>query len=465
MPSSPPNSPLSKQRIIFLNRYAYPDHSATSQMLSDLSFALAKRGYDIHVIASRQRYDAADARLAPLETVAGVTLHRVWTSRFGRKALAGRAVDYATFYGSAAACLLRLARPGDVVVTKTDPPVLSVVIGPVARLRRTHLINWLQDLFPEVALAIGARNNRLARYVLAPLALLRDRSLRRASMNVVIGEKMRQRVEQRGVDSRRIRMIPNWADGRLVVPVPPEANALRRQWDLADAFVVGYSGNLGRAHEIETLVEAIERIERHARPARAAPTVVAATALQTASLTPPLDDQASPAQPWGGRPIRWLFIGGGAQSDRLRIEVERRGLSSVQFRPYQPRNELAQALGAADVHLVSLRPELEGLIVPSKIYGIAAAGRPTIFIGDVDGEVAHLLRRSRSGFTVAEGDGEGLARTILDLAADPAETAARGANASNLFRSELDLPVAIAAWEQVLAACGVSRSSAASDVI
>ena len=131
--------------VLFLNRFFHPDHSATSQMLSDLAFALAEHGRQIRVITSRQCYDAPEVQLAARETVGGVEIHRVWTSRFGREKLVGRAVDYTTFYFSAARTLWRLARRGDVIIAKTDPPMLSIVAAPIARWRGAKLVNWLQD--------------------------------------------------------------------------------------------------------------------------------------------------------------------------------------------------------------------------------------------------------------------------------------------------------------------------------
>ena len=124
-------------------------------MLSDLAFALAGGDDQVHVITSRQRYDAPEARLAAHEVIDGVTIVRVPTTRFGRMNLVWRAVDYLTFYVAAAVALWRLARAGDVVVVKTDPPLLSLVTLPVARWRRARSVNWLQDVFPEVATALG----------------------------------------------------------------------------------------------------------------------------------------------------------------------------------------------------------------------------------------------------------------------------------------------------------------------
>lgn len=415
-------------RVIFLNRFFHPDHSATSQMLSDLAFELAKTGQAVSVITSRQRYDAPEVRLAARETLGGVEIHRVWTSRFGRSNLIGRAIDYGTFYLSAAWRLWRLARAGDVVVAKTDPPMLSVIVAPICRLRGAKLANWLQDIFPEVAEALGVGRSSLANFGYSLLRRLRDRSLKRAVVTVAIGEQMAKRLSGLGLPPERIRVIQNWADGALIRPIDPAANALRRDWGLSQAFVVGYSGNLGRAHAYRTLLDAISLIEAERR-----------------------SDRSGHAEGRHGcPPIVWLFIGGGAQYEGFKRAVADRGLSSVQFQPYQARERLAESLSAADVHLVSLRPELEGLIVPSKFYGVAAAGRPAIFIGDVEGEIADVVSRHRCGVPVAEGDGVALARAILDLANDPLQGREMGVRARAAFERHYDKPVAVARWTALL---------------
>ncbi len=141
-------------RLIFVNRFFFPDHSATSQILSDLAFDLSSAGRDVHVIASRQIYDDPKASLPKHETISGVQVHRVASTRFGRAALAGRAVDYVSFYRSVQRVLGEIARRGDVIVVKTDPPLTSVVAMGAARRGGARLVNWLQDLYPEIA-AIG----------------------------------------------------------------------------------------------------------------------------------------------------------------------------------------------------------------------------------------------------------------------------------------------------------------------
>jgi colanic acid biosynthesis glycosyl transferase WcaI len=421
-----PSLMLSNMRLIFLNRYFHPDHSATSQMLSDLAFALAERGESVHVVSSRQRYDVPNARLPVRESIRGVEVHRVWTSRFGRHNLMGRVIDYATFYASAAWATWTLVQAGDIVIAKTDPPMLSVLAAPLTRWRGATLINWLQDIFPEVAQAVGLGRGPLFRVAYRIMHSLRTGSLHGASVNVALGERMADQLSALGVAAHRIRIIANWADGELIRPLEHSENRLRCEWGLQNAFVVGYSGNLGRAHEYETLLDAIERIELRAVP-------------QTAAGM----DQK--------RELVWLFVGGGVLSDRFQAEVRRRGLRSVAFRPYQPRERLAESMSAADVHLVSLRPELEGLIVPSKIYSILAAGRPALFIGDNKGEIARLLTRHKCGWTVAAGAGATLAHDVLALSREPALARRMGIEARRAFEAEFDKGAAVARWERLIA--------------
>src|SRR5690606_14713616 len=133
----------SRPRVIFLNRFFHPDLSATSQMLSDLAFGLAERGYDVQVITSRLRYDDPTARMPAREIIRGVRVHRIWTSGFGRHNLWGRGIDYLSFYASALRACVRTLRPGYILVAKTDPPMISVIGAIAARLLGAPLVNWL----------------------------------------------------------------------------------------------------------------------------------------------------------------------------------------------------------------------------------------------------------------------------------------------------------------------------------
>ena len=142
-------------RIIFINRFFHPDHSATSQILCDLAFHLAETGRAVHVVTSRQLYDNPLAQLQKRESIRGVNIHRIATTRFGRALLPGRAIDYLSFYASTMWSLLLLVRRGDVLVAKTDPPMISLPVLVIAKLRGARVVSWLQDIYPEVALQLG----------------------------------------------------------------------------------------------------------------------------------------------------------------------------------------------------------------------------------------------------------------------------------------------------------------------
>ena len=400
-------------RVLFVNRFFHPDHSATSQMLTDLANDLCAAGVEVSVITGRQLIDDRDAVLPRRERAGGVDVHRVWSTRFGRRSLAGRALDYLSFYLSAGWRLMRICRPGDVVVAKTDPPLISVVAGWVARRRDAGLVNWLHDLFPEIAERVGVPMLRGPVY--RALKGMRDRSLRRARCNVAIGTRMAERVKALGIAPERVRIIHNWSDGGEIRPLARSANALRATWKLGDRFVVGYSGNMGYVHEFDTILDAAERLRQRAD-------------------------------------IVFLFVGDGVRRAGIEQEVARRRLDNVAFEPYQPRARLGESLTASDVHLVSLRAELEGLVVPSKFYAVAAAGRPVLFVGALDGEIARLIAEAGCGATVPAGADEALAGHVVALAEQPWRREAEGAAARRLFEARFDRRLAFEDWRRTLEA-------------
>jgi colanic acid biosynthesis glycosyl transferase WcaI len=239
-----PGRVIRQSRVVFVNRYFYPDLSATSQMLSDLAWRLIQQGIEVHVVCSDRLYDHPGNKLPAEETIRGVHVHRAWTSHFGRKRLQGRALDYASFYLMGSAKLFRLLRRGDTVVAKTDPPLISIVAAVIAKLRGARLVNWLQDVFPEVASHLGA--NPLPPWLDNRLKKLRDYSLSAALTNVVLGTRMREHLEARNIPLERIRIIENWADGDAVTPKPIESCELRAQlginsWSLTRAISGGHT--------------------------------------------------------------------------------------------------------------------------------------------------------------------------------------------------------------------------------
>lgn len=410
--------PDEARRVIWLNRFFYPDESATAIMLTDLVRQLAGpgAGFDHHLVTSNARYAGGGEGAGG--GLSGVAIHRIPAIGSGNASLAGRLVNFVLFYAGALVLLLRHARRGDTIVALTDPPLVGTVAALAARIKRARLVHWVQDIFPETASRLGfAREGGLLERL---LVALRDAAWRRAAVNVVIGERMREFLLGHGAAPERIAVIQNWADEAAIRPVPPADNPLREAWGYApEHCIVGYSGNLGRAHEVATKVAAME-LMRAAGPAN----------------------------------LRFLFIGGGARQEELRRlagEGSADGVGGVlAFRPYQPMAMLAQSLSVPDVHWISLLPRLEGLLVPSKLYGALAAGRPVVFVGDPQGDVARLLAEGECGASFAPGEGAALARYLSRLAEDPALRATLGTRARALAEQHLGRTARIDQWRQVL---------------
>jgi glycosyltransferase involved in cell wall biosynthesis len=319
--------------------------------------------------------------------------------------------------------LWRLLRAGDVAVVKTDPPLLSVPAAVVVALRGAKLVNWLQDVFPEVAARLGV--GRLPHVVHTGLQALRDRSLVFAKANVVLGVRMRDYLAKRDIEADSLHIIENWADGAALLPKTTEQSELRAGLGLQNHFVVAYSGNLGRAHEFDTFLAAAQEL-------RAEPSFV------------------------------FLMVGGGARMQALQQRVLESGLTNFRFLPYQPRETLSDSLAAADVHLASLLPELEGLIVPSKMYGILAAGRPAVFIGAADGELARLIADASCGMSVECGQGARLAEALRVLQRNPEERRLMGLRARAVFETRFTLDRAERKWLHLLHDLGATARVEAS---
>ncbi len=405
-------------KVIYLNRYFYPDNSATSQILSELVFELAERGYDIHVIASRLRYEGGKLASPATETINNVTIHRIPSSSFGRHFWLGRLFDYFTFYISCAWMLFRIVDKNDIIVAKTDPPLLSFLLAPIVKFKKAKAVNWLQDIFPEVASQMGI-GGKLLKPLYQGLRKLRNYSLNMAEINIVPGKLMAEHLCNEGVSEDQLYVIPNWADGEVVYPIDESKNKLRYEWGLSGKFVIGYSGNFGLAHEYDGL-------------------------LQAAKLMAKSDSNTI-----------FLFIGGGYNFNKINKLIAQKKLKNIVLKPYQSKEDLAQSLSVPDVHLVSLKPELEGLILPSKFYGIAAAGRPAIFIGDNQGEISSLLNNTNAGIVVKPGDGKKLVKSIQDLKQDIEKRQTMGQKARSIFLQRYDKKFGVQRWDVLLSNIGL----------
>ena len=393
-------------KIVFFNRFFFPDTSATSQILSDLAFHLASEGRAVEVVTT---YGSGTA--PGTQDIRGVRVHRVAEAISGPHSLFERALAYLRYYKGAREAARRIVEAGDIVVLKTDPPLLSAAIGPLVKARDAKVIVWLQDIFPEIAREYGIPG--MGGAVGWIFRHARNRSLAAADAVVAIADRMALAIRDLAGLAQKPHVIHNWADGSAIVPVDANANPLRRQWNLDGKFVVAYSGNLGRVHEFDTILAAASQLR---------------------------DDDR----------VRFLIVGRGSRLAEVARAIRRDKLANVHLQPHQDRDALANSLGVADVHLSVLKPKFEGLVMPSKLYGILAAGRPTIFIGDVYGETAKILSDTRTGLNVKAGDVGGLVNAIRTLRDDSQLREQMGSRARRTFEERFAMTRAFGHWKKLL---------------
>lgn len=380
--------------IAFFNRSYYPDQTATGQLLTDLCEDLVRdHGCRVSVVAGPPLtplpgHDGARRGVVSRERRHGVEIHRANGTRLDKRRFAGRATNYMTYFASACYAGLRLDRP-DVVVALTDPPIVGLAAWMAAKRFGAPLVMAFKDLFPEVTALLPDFHSDT---INAALQQVNRFLVRRAAMNIALGETMRRRlIDDKGAPPDRTTIIPDWADTSAISPGPKD-NAFARAHGLVEPFVVMHSGNLGLSQSLETIVEAADRLRQ---------------------------------QPG----ILFVFQGDGVSKPALEALVRDRGLSNVRFLPFAPKATLGESFASADVFIVSLQRGLAGYIVPSKLYGILAAGRPYIAAVEETCEVAALTRAHECGLVVDPGDAGQLAEALLRLHRDRALTARCGQNA------------------------------------
>ncbi len=337
-------------------------------------------------------------------TADGVEVIRVGTARFTRASHWRRGLSYLGLYPQLMWQVWKLGRV-DAVISMTDPP-LQVVAVTLAACRAKKRIHWAQDVYPELAEELGV----IVRggLVVGVLRALSTWVLRRQDEVVAVGRCMRERLIARGVDAGKIEVIPNWSPISAVSA--DEAAAMRQRFGWNGKFVVLYSGNLGLAHDFETPVEAARLL--------------------------------------GGTNVHLVFAGEGPRENELREATK--DLPQVSFLPPQAKEELGAFLAAADVHLVTVRAGLEGLVVPSKAYGVMAAGRPMVYVGPAGSEIAQLLSESGAGLVFGNGEARGLAEA-LKSAASASDMFQRVGAAAMRTAGGWTFAQALAKWREVLA--------------
>jgi len=387
--------------ILLLNQFFPPDPAPTGALLADLARALAAQDESVTVVCDAGGYAHAPETCPPdaVPLDGRMQVLRLRGLRFSHGP-AARMMSWCAFLAGALWRGLRVPVP-DAVVTLTTPPLLSLVGTVLGRRGARHII-WEMDLYPDVAVALGAvRAGSLADRITGALA---DWSRRHAGAIVVLGPCMKRRLVARGIPPGKIHVAENWAGSSKIRPLPHNRDGRLK---------VLYSGNLGLAHDTETIAGAMKALAGHPG-------------------------------------FRFTFAGGGPRRKALEDFCRANALANVAFEPYKDASELSGHLGSCDIGLVTQNPATLGCVVPSKTYALMAARRPFVFVGPRDATPALNIERFGCGWQIDPGDVDGLVSLLKLLAAEPELVREAGRRAYAAFREHYDLPQGVARIAEII---------------
>jgi colanic acid biosynthesis glycosyl transferase WcaI len=360
--------------VLVLNEYFPPDTSATARNAALVAEALAGR-HRVTVVAGRPSYDPTQRHppyLLRRESKGNLTIERVGSTAFPRFRMMRRLANYLTYLALAFPRALSIS--SDVVLVMTDPAVEGIVGAVVARLSRRPFVYNLRDMYPDMALGgnIVRRGGWTERW-----ETLHRWALRSAALVIVLGEDMRERIIAKGVDPERIRVV------RDAVPLPevtpssdhPVVREIRGEY----RFVLVHAGNLGFYGAWQTLIEAARMLENDG--------------------------------------VGLVFIGEGAM--KAEVEAAARNCRNIRFLPFRPAAEVPYVMAAGDLHVVTVKRGLEGVVVPSKVYNILAAGRPLLAVATDKTEVARFAARDGCGIAADPDDPAAVVQAVRSVLSTP----------------------------------------------
>lgn len=398
--ADPPNSGLLNRqktlKLSIINQFDPPDYAAKGQCIQELAAQLVELGVDVQIVTGQPGSAFAKSSAGALERSERLQIKRSRTTRFWSKRIRGKALNGLLFFFRAGLHLIKASWRGDVLLLTSAPPFLPI-LGYLAHLCfGVSYICLIYDLYPDVAVAL---NVVTPQHWLARLwDLLNHQIWQRSSGIVVLSSTMKDRAIAKFPElADQISVIHNWADPNWIRPLPKTENWFVREHGLADQFTVLYSGNLGRCHDMDTIFEAAAQLQHE--------------------------------------PIQFLFIGDGGKRTSCLEKVRELGLQNCRFLPDQEKHILPYSLTAGDVSLVSIAKNLEGLVVPSQLYGILASGRPVAAICEPHSYLCQLLKEANCGATFVQGDSEGLAAFLRFLSLNPQQTEQMGRSGRRYLKS------------------------------
>jgi colanic acid biosynthesis glycosyl transferase WcaI len=386
-------------RLTIVNQFYLPDISPTAHLAASLAEHRAELGDEVTVVTGRAAYAKVSADTVETDQSKPHVCH-IWTPGFGKATLLGRILDYGVFYLLTALRVLTLPRQ-DVIISLTTPPFIAWV-AVLHRLlhRRTRLILWNMDCYPEVAERAGVI--KVGSLLGRTMQVLNRALFRRLDRLVCLDAAMLSLLQSRYTPRRRslpATVIPNWEGAAFF-----SQHANPKSWPemgacgLRGRFVVLYSGNMGYGHRFDTVIDAAEALQEE--------------------------------------PVTFLFVGGGSQAKVIQQAKQQRSLPNIVINGYVSRERIRDLMAAADCALITLRDEMLGVMSPSKLHANLAMRLPVIYVGPERSNVDEAIKRFDCGVSLRHGDVASLVDFVRTSMAEPRRLADLGRRARLAFEQQ-----------------------------
>jgi glycosyltransferase involved in cell wall biosynthesis len=381
MSINPHLAPRKQRSCLYVATQFYPpDYAPTGQLISELVPFFEQKGNKVKIFTGQPGYAFENEEAPRYQAINdSIFIRRTQTTRMWSTRVRGKLITGLVFFVRTALYLLRNARAKDTLLLPSTPPFLPLLGLILNVLFKVSYVCLIYDLYPDVVVELGVVSSR--HWITKFWNWTNRHTWRNAQQIIVLSDSMKARVvSQCPTVARKIKVIHNWSDPSWIKPIPKGKNWFVQEHQLTDKFTVLYSGNMGRCHDVDTILE-------------------------TAILLK-------------AEPIQFVFIGGGAGFEACKQQADALQLRNCLFLPYVSRKDLPYSLAAADLALVSMKANMEGVIAPSKLYSVMASGRPVAAICPPASYLRQLIHDANCGDTFVNGDSPGLADYILRLAAD-----------------------------------------------
>lgn len=377
--------------VLFFNRSFYPDIQATGQFLTELCEDLTEMGHHVTVIAGNSSFSLNSKNNKFLSVVSkekykSIDVLRVAGTDLPKNFLLFRLVNLFFYFFFAFTAGFMVGKKPNIIVAQTDPPVMGLLGYFFSKFYSAKFVYACKDIYPDVGIVTGRLTNPFLNLLLEKINLF---SFIASHLITCLSEDMKNKIQEKGISSDKIIVIPDWADTKELYPVPASENYLRCEWNMEDFFTIMYSGNIGLTQKLEDVIEVANKLKENKK-------------------------------------IMFYFVGDGASKINLQKMVQRYDLENVRFYPYQPKGKLKYSLSAPDIHLITFQKGLAGIVVPSKIYGIMACGKPFLAWVDEESDVFSFAKQFGCGVTVKPGDIDGMVNAILWCLKNPSELQSMG---------------------------------------